>query len=112
MDLIIIGQPTVTRLTINDVFQAETQGGRRDTLAFRLTPSEDNLVQDGIQVGLLYEPDEEGQTVEQNITIGSIPASRRRRAKKRGWARLRISPRETTTLDIGMVGYLLFVSSS
>jgi hypothetical protein len=109
MDLIIIGQPTITGIKVNGACLDGDQPGRDDSKAFRLTQSGDALTQGSIQISLIHAVEDSGGDSEETIIIHALTASRKRRARKRGWARLRVATMDTA-FDHGLCGYLIFAS--
>lgn len=111
MDLLVIGQPKIDGVKVNERPLAEAQTKRHDTRAFRLLQSEDTLIQRGIQIILTDIDDVESTNeVTTKVTLHPLSRSRRRRAKKRGWARFQISTTGTAS-EYGFGAYLLFASS-
>jgi hypothetical protein len=109
MDLIIVGQPTVTGIKVNGELLAQSQPCRDDSKAFRLTQTHDAWTQAAMQICITHASDGNGGSLEESIIIQPLQTSRRRKARKRGWARLRVATMHTT-FDQGLCGYLLFVS--
>jgi hypothetical protein len=106
MDLIIVGQPTITGIKVNGELLADSQPCRDDSKAFRLAQNHNALTQEAIQINLIHSS---GGDLEESIIIQPLLASRKRRARKRGWARLRVATMDTT-FDQGLCGYVLFAS--
>jgi len=106
MDLIIVGQPTITGIKVSNEHLTESQPCRNDSKAFRLTQSHYALTQAPMQINLVHTS---GRDLEESIIIQPLLASRKRRARKRGWARLRVATMDTT-FDQGLCGYVLFAS--
>jgi hypothetical protein len=109
MDVVIIGEPTITGVKINGARLADDQPGRDDSKVFRSTQSDNALTQAAIQISLIHASGDNGGDLEETVIIHALPASRKRRARKRGWARLRIATMDTA-FDHGLCGYLLFAS--
>ena len=108
MNLIIVGQPTITGIKANGELLAESQGCRDDSKAFRLTQRDYALTQEAIHINLMHATNGNGRKPEESIIIQPLSA-RKRRAKKRGWARLRVATVDSS-FDQGLSGYLLFAS--
>jgi len=108
MDLFIIGEPTITGVKINNELLAESHLCRDHSKAFRLRGGDYALGQEAIQIALIHAS---GSSSDQSLIVHPLPASRRRKARKRGWARLRIATMDTPS-DNGFSGYLLFASRS
>ena len=106
MDLIVIGEPTITGVKINNELLAESHLCRNHSKAFRLRGSDYALSQAAIQIALIHAS---GSNLDQSLIVHALPASRRRKARRRGWARLRITTMDTPS-DHGFTGYLLFAS--
>jgi hypothetical protein len=109
MDLVIIGQPTITGIKVNGELLADSQPCRDDSKAFRLTQSHDARTQEAMQVNLIHALGSDRGNLEEAIIIQPLQGSRRRKARKRGWDRLRIATMDTS-FDRGLCGYLLFAS--
>jgi hypothetical protein len=110
MDLLIIGQPTVTGVNLKDEALVSSQGKGDDSKMYRLIQGEDALIRAGIKITLTHESSGDGR-VSEVVIIYLISPFRRRRARKRGWARLRIATVDTTFTH-ALSGYLLFVRVS
>jgi len=110
MDLIIVGQPTIIGIEANGEYLVESQPCRDDSKAFRLTQRDYALTQKAMQINLIHALNGKGRKPEESIIIQPLSA-RKRRAKKRGWARLRVATVESS-FDQGLSGYLLFASPS
>ena len=108
MDLVIIGEPTITGVRINNELLAESRLCRDHSKAFRLTESDYASNQEAIQIGFI---NASGSSLEQSVIVHTLPGFRRRKARRRGWARLRIATMDTPS-DHGFSGYLLFARRS
>lgn len=110
MDLLIIGQPTVTAVRLGDELLISSQGKGDDSKMYRLIQGEGALILEGTELTLTHESSgNEGES--ELVIIHPISPSRRRCARKRGWARLKIATVDTT-FSHALCGYLLFVRAS
>jgi hypothetical protein len=85
MDLIIIGQPTITGIKVNNEHLTESQPCRDESKAFRLAQSHDAWTQEAMQISLTHALGSDRGNLEEAIIIQPLQVSRRRRARKRGW---------------------------
>jgi hypothetical protein len=111
MDLIIIEQPTITGIKVNNEHLTESQLCRDDSKAFRLTQSHHAWTSEAMQICIVHASDGNRGDLEESIIIQPLQASRKRKARKRGWARLRVATMDTS-FDQSLRGYLLFASLS
>ena len=109
MDLIFVGQPTFVGVTVDGKYLAESQETSSDAKTFRLLHREDAWMEEGTQISFNNSSSDHGEEPEDSFIVHPPLGSRRRRAKKRGWARLRVVTIATTSKH-SLGAYLIYAS--